>query len=70
MGKSYCLTVPYTQLDERTLHFVRSSRIENMENILLSIEENNRLQEIIGKERSKEEFASFLESNMMQITKF
>ncbi len=38
---TYCLTVPYEELDERTLQLVRKTRISNIEKILLKMEETN-----------------------------
>ncbi len=39
---TYCLTVPYPELDERTLHLVQKTRIANIEKLLSEMEENNR----------------------------
>ena len=39
---TYCLTVPYDELDERTLHLVQKTRICNAEKLLLEMEEHNR----------------------------
>lgn len=38
---SYCFTIPYTQLDERTLHFALKTRRENQDKIIKEIEKNN-----------------------------
>lgn len=38
---TYCLAVPYDELDERTLHLVQKTRICNAEKLLLEMEEHN-----------------------------
>lgn len=43
IGNSYCLTLPYTMLDERTLIYVRETSCENIEQILNKIESENEL---------------------------
>ena len=49
IGNSYCLTVPYKELDERTLKLVRSSQSANIEEILKNLENDNRLRESANK---------------------
>jgi len=41
-GSTYCFTVPYSELDERTIDFALKTRSENREKIIMEIEENNR----------------------------
>lgn len=42
-GKNtYCLTVPYPQLDARAVNLVKSTRREYMDNIFKEIERHNR----------------------------
>ena len=38
---TYCLTVPYDELDERTLDLVQKTRICNAEKLLSAMEEHN-----------------------------
>ena len=38
---SYCLTLPYDELDERALKLVRKTRIGNAEKLLAEMEEHN-----------------------------
>ena len=38
---SYCFTVPYDELDERTLFYALKTRIENKDKIIKEIEQNN-----------------------------
>ena len=42
LHNTYCLTVPYSELDERTLHLVQKTRICNAEKLLAEMEEHNR----------------------------
>ena len=42
---SYCLTLPYLELDERTLNYVNKTKSENIEKILEEIEKNNKQRE-------------------------
>lgn len=39
---SFCFTVPYSELDERTLDYAVKTRSENRDKIIAEIEENNR----------------------------
>lgn len=36
-GSTYCLTVPYKELDDRTIDFVRSTRRERLDSLLLEL---------------------------------
>lgn len=45
LDTTFCLTLPYNQLDERTLNYVAKTRSANIENILEEIENNNKIQE-------------------------
>jgi len=45
IGGSYCLTLPYSCLDERTLTFVRKTSSTNIDYVLNEIEnDNNRIE--------------------------
>lgn len=50
-GNTYCLTVPYPVLDERTLFLVRKTRATNVDKIIKEMEEENEKKE---KKRVKE----------------
>ncbi len=50
---SYCLTLPYSTLDARTLDFVNKTKINNLNNLILEMENSNNLLE-------KEEQANIL----------
>lgn len=45
VDSSYCLTLPYDYLDERTLNYVWKTRSTNLEEILDKIEYDNKLLE-------------------------
>lgn len=38
---SYCFTIPFDTLDERTIFYARKTRSENRDKIIKEIEENN-----------------------------
>ena len=42
---SYCFSVPYGQLDERTLDYAQKTRFENFDKIINEIEKDNLLLE-------------------------
>ena len=41
IGGSYCLTLPYNSLDERTLKYVRKTSVANIDYVLNKIENDN-----------------------------
>ena len=45
IGTSYCLTIPYEKLDERTLKYVRKTQSANIDEILDQIENDNKKRE-------------------------
>jgi len=45
IGGSYCLTLPFNTLDERTLNYVLETSSRNIEKILENIENENKLLE-------------------------
>ena len=49
MGGSYCLTLPFKNLDEQTLKYVLSSQTINIDEILEKVENNNNLLESANK---------------------
>ena len=42
---TYCLTVPYPELDARTLELVRKTRISNLDILISEMDKNNRILE-------------------------
>lgn len=49
IGSSYCLTIPYNELDERTLNYVRQTQSVNIDEILEKIEQDNNILESANK---------------------
>lgn len=49
IGGSYCLTLPYKVLDERTLEFVYKTQVKNIDRILNEIENENKIRESVAK---------------------
>ncbi len=45
IGSSYCLTLPYKNLDERCLKYVYQTKSENIEKILETIDNENKIKE-------------------------
>ena len=45
IGSTYCLTLPFSTLDERTLNFINETKTENIENIITKIEKENKIRE-------------------------
>ena len=45
IGSTYCLTLPFKQLDERTLNYIHQTKSENIEKILAKIENDNNIKE-------------------------
>ena len=45
IGSTYCVTIPYNTLDERTINFVYKTQSKNIEEILYPIEKENKLYE-------------------------
>lgn len=56
LDTTYCLTLPFSELDERTLNYVAKTRCVNIENILNEIENNNKIQESADKSSVLKEF--------------
>ena len=52
LGGSYCLTLPYEIIDERTLNYVHESKSENIEKILKNIEKENKQKESAEKTKA------------------
>lgn len=49
IGSSYCLTLPYPCLDERTLKYVLKTKSANIDEILEKIENDNNIRESANK---------------------
>ena len=64
IGSSYCLTLPQTQLDERTLKYVRETLSTNIDEILDKIENDNKILESATKTSAFSDIAENLEQNL------
>ena len=64
IGTSYCLTLPYNELDERALKYVLKSSTNNIDEILEKIENNNNSIESANKTSAFSNIVDSLEQNM------
>ena len=56
IGSTYCLTVPYTELDERTLTYIHKTKSSNIDEILSKIENENKIKESAEKQSTLSNF--------------
>lgn len=63
-GGSFCVSVPYPFLDERTLNLVNATRVENIERILNEIENENKLKESADKTCTLNQFDEIIQDNL------
>lgn len=61
IGGSYCLSLPYPQLDERTLTYTLSTRSENILQILAQIDNENKLLESAFKRKALSQVCETIE---------
>lgn len=45
IGSTFCLTLPFKELDERTLEHINETKSENIEKIISKIDHNNKIRE-------------------------
>ena len=45
IGSSYCLTLPYDDLDVRTIDYIHMTKVGNMEELIEQIDRENRLRD-------------------------
>lgn len=64
IGSSYCLTLPYEKLDERTLKYVLLTKSNNIDKILESIENNNKILESAKKTSAFSNIVEDFEQNL------
>lgn len=55
IGDSYCLTIPYSLLDQRSVDLVRKTRIENRKKLIEEIDRENEKLEILKEKRLLED---------------
>ena len=66
IGDSYCLTVPFQYLDERTINFVKQTLAINSEKLFDEIDKNNQ----ILKERSEKNILNFAKDKLFDELKY
>ena len=59
IGSTFCLTLPFKELDERTLNYINETKSENIENIVAKIEQENKIRESAEKSST---FSSFYDT--------
>ena len=64
LDSTYCLTLPFNQLDERTLTYVYQTMSTNIEKILENIENENRQKESAEKSSALNQAYSLIEENI------
>ena len=62
IGSSYCLTLPYHELDERCLKYVLKTQSVNIDEILEQIENDNNLRESAIKTSAFSQIADSIEN--------
>lgn len=66
IGSTYCLTLPYNELDERTLTYVAKTSCMNVERILEEIDNNNKIQENQEKRKTFSQFNELVLDNFKE----
>lgn len=54
LKSSYCLTIPYSQLDKRTIKLIHDTHVRNSDKIIKSMEENNEKLQVKAVDEAKE----------------
>ena len=67
IGSTYCCSVPYNALDERTLNYVYMTQSTNIENILEDIDRENKLRENAEKSCVLSRFNDSIENTLKEI---
>ena len=65
-NNSYCLTLPFSSLDERTLNYIRATRVENMEEFLAKLDLKNQLNESANKTRVLTQLDELISDNFKE----
>ena len=66
---SYVCSLPYNQLDERTINYLYSTRVENIEDIIKQIDGDNQRLEYHNQLKLKNQSISLAENKLRQLTK-
>lgn len=67
LGSTYCCSVPYDTLDERTLNYVYATSSTNMDRILDDIDRENRLRENAEKSCVLSQFYNSIENTLKEV---
>lgn len=65
LATTYCLTLPYNQLDERTLKYVRQTQTANIDEILDKIENDNNSLESVNESNAYSNMLDSIEQNLV-----
>ncbi len=65
----YVMTIPYNELDFRTLKYVYSTRIDNLENIIAEIDKSNQELQQNNRLKIKNQALEVAENKLRQLTK-
>ena len=66
-GSSYCLTLPFNQLDDRTLKRVRSTMSSNIDEIIYNLENDNKILESANKTSAFSNIVDSFEQNLKSL---
>ena len=66
IDNTFCLTLPYEFLDERTLKYVVETRSENIDKILNQIEQDNEIRENEDKRKVLSDFNNLMEDKLKE----
>lgn len=65
----YVCSVPYSQLDDRTIKHLFATRVENLQEIIKQIDEENLMLEKQNHDKIKNQALSVAENKLRQLTK-
>lgn len=66
---SYVCTIPYAQLDIRTIKHLYATQVENLQEIIKQIDEQNLMLEKINHDKIKNQALGVAENKLRQLTK-
>ena len=65
---SYVCSLPYNELDARTLKYLHDTKVENIENIISNIDKENKTLERVNNEKITEISIALAENKLRQLT--
>jgi len=66
---SYVCTLPYNELDERSIRYLYNTSVENIDNIIKQIDDDNKILESQNELKLKQESLLIAESRLRQLTR-